>query len=53
MASRDNRYSSTTSTNHQVSGGFFLKAVTIHGGVHLNQAQSERFYLHPNRPRLT
>ena len=27
--------------------------VTIHGGVHLNQAKSERFYLHPNRPRLT
>ena len=27
--------------------------VTIHGGVLLNQAQSERFYLHTNRTRLT
>ena len=26
MASRDNRYSSTTSINHQVSGEIFLKA---------------------------
>ena len=36
-----------------ISSFFRTFEVTIHGGVHLNQAQSERFYLHPNRPRLT